>query len=174
MWNYAQHYAMSDHAFSTTFGPSTPGAINLVSGQTHGVKEFNADGTPATTPAAGDYTVRFPDAHGVGTMTGDPDPVYDDCSNNSHAKSYTLAAMTGRNIGDLLDAKKVVVGLVPGRLHADDRRSRRGARLVPHHAHERRRGELDRLQPAPRALPVLRVDGEPAPPAAGERCRDRP
>ena len=26
MWNYAQHYAMNDHSFSTTFGPSTPGA----------------------------------------------------------------------------------------------------------------------------------------------------
>src|SRR5215475_14366254 len=31
MWNYAQHYAMSDNSFSTTFGPSSPGAINLVS-----------------------------------------------------------------------------------------------------------------------------------------------
>ncbi len=114
MWNYAQHYAMSDHAFSTTFGPSSPGAINLVSAQTHGVKEFNADGTPATTPAAGDYTVRFPDAHGVGTMTGDPDPVYDDCSNNSHTRSYTLAGMTGRNIGDLLNTKKVSWGWFQG------------------------------------------------------------
>jgi phospholipase C len=104
LWNYAQHYAMSDHAFSTTFGPTSPGAINLVSAQTHGVKEFNADGTPAATPASGDYTVRFPDAKGVGTMTGDPDPVYDDCSNNSHTRSNTLAAMTGRNIGDLLNA----------------------------------------------------------------------
>src|SRR6201995_1027105 len=35
-WNYAQHFAMSDNSYSTTFGPSTPGAINLVSGQTHG------------------------------------------------------------------------------------------------------------------------------------------
>ena len=36
LWNYAQHYAMSDNSYSTTFGPSTPGALNLVSGQTHG------------------------------------------------------------------------------------------------------------------------------------------
>ena len=35
LWNYAQHFAMSDNSFSTTFGPSTPGAINLVSGQTN-------------------------------------------------------------------------------------------------------------------------------------------
>ena len=34
LWNYAQHYAMSDNSCDTTFGPSTPGALNLVSGQT--------------------------------------------------------------------------------------------------------------------------------------------
>ena len=34
LWNYAQHYALSDNSFDTTFGPSTPGAINLISGQT--------------------------------------------------------------------------------------------------------------------------------------------
>ncbi|HEY5985259.1 MAG TPA: alkaline phosphatase family protein, partial [Streptosporangiaceae bacterium] len=34
LWNYAQHFAMSDNSFGTVFGPSTPGAINLVSGQT--------------------------------------------------------------------------------------------------------------------------------------------
>src|SRR6202034_4731209 len=37
LWNYAQHYAMSDNSYSTNFGPSTVGAINLVSGQTNGV-----------------------------------------------------------------------------------------------------------------------------------------
>ena len=37
LWNYAQHFAMSDNSFDTNFGPSTPGAIDLVSGQTGGV-----------------------------------------------------------------------------------------------------------------------------------------
>src|SRR4051812_23656674 len=37
LWNYAQHYAMSDNSYGTTFGPSTPGAINLASGDTDGV-----------------------------------------------------------------------------------------------------------------------------------------
>jgi phospholipase C len=37
LWNYAQHFAMSDNSYSTTFGPSTPGMLNLVSGQTNGV-----------------------------------------------------------------------------------------------------------------------------------------
>ena len=36
LWNYAQHFALNDNSFGTTFGPSTPGAINLVSGNTHG------------------------------------------------------------------------------------------------------------------------------------------
>jgi phospholipase C len=31
LWNYAQQFAMSDNFFGTTFGPSTPGALNLIS-----------------------------------------------------------------------------------------------------------------------------------------------
>ncbi|MFZ0517007.1 MAG: alkaline phosphatase family protein, partial [Acidobacteriaceae bacterium] len=43
LWNYAQRYALNDNAFGTTFGPSSPGAINLISGQTNGVSdEINA------------------------------------------------------------------------------------------------------------------------------------
>src|SRR5215475_1229090 len=37
MWNYAQHYAMNDNSYSTQFGPSSPGAVNLISGQANGV-----------------------------------------------------------------------------------------------------------------------------------------
>ena len=36
LWNYAQHYTLNDNSYDTQFGPSTPGAINLVSGQTNG------------------------------------------------------------------------------------------------------------------------------------------
>lgn len=113
IWNYAQNYAMSDNHFSTVFGPSTPGALSLVAGQTHGVKEFTAAGQPVT-PTASDYTVRVPDANGVGTMINDPDPVYDDCSNNSHAKTNNLAGMTGKNIGDLLNDQGVSWGWFQG------------------------------------------------------------
>ena len=45
-WNYAQRFAMNDNSYNTTFGPSTPGAVNLVSGQTNGVIN-NAKGTGA-------------------------------------------------------------------------------------------------------------------------------
>ena len=37
LWNYAQNYAMSDNNYDTNFGPSTPGALNLISGQTAAV-----------------------------------------------------------------------------------------------------------------------------------------
>ena len=64
LWNYAQHFAMSDNLFNTVFGPSTPGALNLISGQTHG----------ALPPIFQDNVVN-------GTVIGDPDPIYDDCGN---------------------------------------------------------------------------------------------
>jgi phospholipase C len=57
LWNYAQHFAMSDNYFGTTFGPFTVGALNLVSGQTHGA-----------TPAKLTYGIAN------GTVIGDPDP----------------------------------------------------------------------------------------------------
>ncbi|HVY92411.1 MAG TPA: alkaline phosphatase family protein, partial [Bryobacteraceae bacterium] len=48
LWNYAQKYAMSDNSYDTIFGPSTPGALNLVAGQTDGVIN-NTNGTGAVT-----------------------------------------------------------------------------------------------------------------------------
>jgi phospholipase C len=91
LWNYAQHFALSDNSFGTVFGPSTPGALNLVSGQTHGA-------TPR----------QLPDEVSNGTVFGDPDPTFDDCS------SPGTVAMGGRNIGDLLSAKGVSWGWFEG------------------------------------------------------------
>ena len=34
LWNYAQHFALSDNSFGTTFGHSTPGLLNFVAGNT--------------------------------------------------------------------------------------------------------------------------------------------
>jgi len=45
MWNYAQHYALNDNSYGTNFGPSTDGAVNLISGQLNGVtQDVNAGG----------------------------------------------------------------------------------------------------------------------------------
>ena len=111
MWNYAQNYAMSDNNWDTVFGPSTPGAINLVSGNTHGVYAVD----PVSHEKVSDpYVVQSPDRDGVGTMINDPDPAFDDCSGNNHTSKNNLAVMTGRNIGDLLNRRKVTWGWFQG------------------------------------------------------------
>jgi len=99
LWNYAQHFALSDNSFNTTFGPSTPGAINLVSGQTDGV------GAVLNGPGP-----TIPDGAGGVTLIGDPDPYGDVCSTSTH----TTVQMTGRNIGDLLNAAGVSWGFFEG------------------------------------------------------------
>ncbi|MFD8387972.1 phospholipase C [Streptomyces sp. NPDC059680] len=117
LWNYAQHYSLSDRSFSSVYGPSTPGALNLISGQTHGVISMDpSSGTenPKQTPTPDAYTVKSPDAKGVGTVINDPDPAYDDCSDKDHTSTNALASMQGKNIGDLLNARKVSWGWFQG------------------------------------------------------------
>ena len=97
LWNYAQHFALNDNSFGTNFGPSSPGAINLVSGNTHGA-------SPEDMTLDGDVIVV------QGTMIADPDPMFDDCSNPKAG----LVAMTGRHIGDLLSAKGLTWGWFQG------------------------------------------------------------
>ncbi len=111
MWNYAQHYALNDNSFNTVFGPSSPGAIDLISGNTHGVQAVD----PVThEPVSDAYTVQSPDANGVGTMINDPDPAWDDCSDKNHTSTDNLATMHGRNIGDLLNQRHVTWGWFQG------------------------------------------------------------
>ncbi len=111
LWNYAQHYAMSDNSYSTGFGPSTPGALNLISGQTHGVYAVDPVTHAKVTDA---YTSVSPDSNGVGTVINDPDPAFDDCSDNNHTSKNALAVMTGKNIGDLLNDRGVTWGWFQG------------------------------------------------------------
>ena len=107
LWNYAQHFAMSDNSYSTTFGPSTPGAINLVAGQTWGAI--------STDPEHDTYGVVSPDIDGIGTIINDPDPTFDDCSNISGTTYPTVSMIdTNKNIGDLLNAKGVTWGWFEG------------------------------------------------------------
>jgi phospholipase C len=111
MWNYAQQYAMSDNAWDTVFGPSTPGALNLISGQTHGFTASDPK-TGAALPTS--TAVVSPDANGVGTVVADPDPKYDDCSDNDHTSTNAVIEGQGKNVGDLLNAKGVTWGWFQG------------------------------------------------------------
>jgi phospholipase C len=95
LWNYAQNFALNDNAFGTTFGPSTPGLLNLVAGNTF----------PATASAASVKIV--PNADG-GTLVGDLDPTGDVCSHG------TTVQIGGRNLGDLLNDKGISWGSFMG------------------------------------------------------------
>src|ERR1700704_1825916 len=78
-WNYAQHFAMNDNSFGTTFGPSAPGALNLTSGQTGGVIA-TGNGNPVVAGAVPDDEVTGT------TVTGDPQPYGDACSTRDQAR----------------------------------------------------------------------------------------
>jgi phospholipase C len=97
MWNYAQNFAMNDNNYTDTYGPSTPGAINVISGQNNGVK--NVIGPSAT----------IPDGQGGLTLIGDTDPAYDKCSSTTNT-----ITMQGKNIGDLLNAAGISWGSFMG------------------------------------------------------------
>src|SRR6185312_12184097 len=107
LWNYAQHFAMSDNMFDTEFGPSTPGALNLISGQTGGGTSVNAQGTPEPDP--GDIGSQNTTTD-TGTVYSDPDPYYDGCANHSGP----TVKMTGTNVGDLLNNAGVSWGWFQG------------------------------------------------------------
>jgi phospholipase C len=110
MWNYAQNYAMSDNSYDTAYGPSTPGAVNLVSGQTYGATAVNSvTGAPTTASFVG-----APNTAGVGTLYTDADPAFDDCSDTNHTSTSPLAELSGQNVGDLLNQKNVTWGWFEG------------------------------------------------------------
>ncbi len=105
LWNYAQHFSMSDNAYNTTYGPSTPGALSVTSAQTYGalcgpssasindapcaappgLSTTVADSQLTTSPVTStDPTGTTPVADqppaGPGTTYSDADPTYDICS----------------------------------------------------------------------------------------------
>jgi phospholipase C len=144
MWNWAQRFAMSDNSWGTTYGPSTPGALNLISGQTAGAIVHTFTGT--TKGATGQLTdtvpgATIPDAFFVGptnpkvtadmlgangqptqqslqtgTLVTDLDPYLDDCGNDKGGTvaGKQTAELTGKNVGDLLNEKTITWGWFAG------------------------------------------------------------
>jgi phospholipase C len=96
MWNYAQHFGLSDNSYGTTLGPSSVGVMNLVSGQTNGVVAY-LNGTGSFVPGGIDNSL---------TNIDDPDPIGDVCS----SPTRNQAQMGGVTIGDLLTSAGVSWG----------------------------------------------------------------
>jgi phospholipase C len=104
LWNYAQHFALNDNFFSTTFGPSTLGHLNLISGQTHGAAIVHDAGTAAA-------------ALLNGTVINDIRPAFDDCV----PSTANTISMAGPNVGDLMSLKGVTWGWFQGGFAATSR-----------------------------------------------------
>ena len=125
IWNYAQHFALSDNHFGTTFGPSTPGALNVVSGNTF-------EGT-VTNGLSGKGFIA--NAASMGAVIGDADPANDVCSNPKR----TQVVMSGQNVGDLLTSAGITWGAFMGGF-ANCKASSTGLTgltstdYIPHHA----------------------------------------
>jgi len=100
IWNYAQYFALSDNFFGSTFGSSTPGHINLISGQTHGASP------PNLKESGTNFVVN-------GTLISDANPIFEECS-NVFTKSFPKASLNGTNIGDLLNQANVTWGWFQG------------------------------------------------------------
>jgi phospholipase C len=94
LWNYAQHYAMSDNFFGTEYGTTVMGHLNLVSGQTNGA-------------TAGPDSISIKKAVVKGSIIANIDPAWDDCSTPSTAAT---AQMSGLNVGNLLTNANVTWG----------------------------------------------------------------
>jgi phospholipase C len=104
LWNLAQHFTLNDNSYNSQFGPSTPGAINLVSGNTNGAV------------AHGGTTSNIAN----GTLIGDGEPFFDQCSNSSTplnpdgSPGGVTVSMNGTNIGDLMNSDGMTWGWFQG------------------------------------------------------------
>ncbi len=99
LWNYAQRYALNDNSYGTTFGPSTQGAIELISGQTNGVTDRANTGNTVIQGGDGTYT-----------EVSDADPLGDICSTTTGP----LLQYSGDNIGAMLSKQGVSWGWFQG------------------------------------------------------------
>jgi phospholipase C len=104
LWNYAQHYSLNDNSYDNQFGPSSPGAINLVSGDTEGAEAHGGTSSSVVN----------------GVLQGDAEPFYDQCSNAGSPlgpeglPTGVTVSLTGKNIGNLLNEKSVTWGWFQG------------------------------------------------------------
>jgi phospholipase C len=87
LWNYAQHFAMSDNFFDTEFGTTVMGHLNLISGQTHETSVSSISGKVANGSVIANLNAGFDDCGGTGTIK-----------------------MTSKTVGDLLTAAGVTWG----------------------------------------------------------------
>ncbi len=108
LWNYAQHFAMSDNSYGTTYGPSSPGAINLAAGDTGNVDMTHTANSPSIATSTKPNADLTADGKGGFSLTSDAQPYWDDCSTRD------AVAMNGQNVGDVLNHRGLSWGWFEG------------------------------------------------------------
>ena len=157
LWNYAQHFAMNDNAYRHHLR-----SLDSRRAQSGRRQYLSGDAPEASTPKVVNLerTARA-------TLIGDLDPTGD-----SVQPDGVTVQMAGKNIGDLLNAKGIQLGLAfmggfdltitkPTAARDAARRARRTASNGRPYC---------RLHSASRVVPVLCFDRQPDPYAA-DRCR---
>jgi len=120
LWNYAQYFAMSDNFFATMNGESARGHINLIQADAYGAlctevkkpeKVWVDDGlmVPPCNGPVDSTTIMAPANENLGTLVDDANPFWDVCS-----EADETVAMSGRNIGDLLNDHGITWGYFQG------------------------------------------------------------
>jgi phospholipase C len=104
LWEYAQNFALNDNFYDTQFGPSSPGAVNLVSGQTNGINQ--------STVVNANSSDEIADGQGGFTLNGDSDPLNDVCAGSTKMQMNFTAA--NNNVGNLLNTAGVSWGWFQG------------------------------------------------------------
>lgn len=121
LWNYAQHYAMNDNFHQLTYGPSTPGHINLVYGTVGPIDTTYSKFLDLMEDIVlGDLMVDF---RGHLYVQGDLNPYFDKCSGYSSPDSdrpTVAVAISIPNIGDLLSSLKISWGFFSAGFTAPD------------------------------------------------------
>jgi len=104
LWNYAQHFSLNDNSYGDQFGPSSPGAVNLVSGDTEGAEAHGGASSSVVN----------------GVLQGDGEPYYDECSEAGKPlgpeglPTGVTVSLSGKNIGNLMNEKDVTWGWFQG------------------------------------------------------------
>jgi phospholipase C len=132
LWNLAQGFSMSDNAYTTNYGPSTPGALNVTSAQTYGAicgpTSATINDSTCAAPAglnttdvtSSDITAPPAQDPGPGTNYSDADPTYDICTylpsgdGGDNRQANATLTMGGPNIGTELDSAGVTWGWFEG------------------------------------------------------------
>jgi phospholipase C len=104
LWEYAQNFALNDNSYGTQFGPSSPGAVNLISGQTNGINQNTVLNANAADEVA--------DGQGGFTLNGDADPLNDVCSGST--KMQMNFTSNNVNVGNLLNTAGLSWGWFQG------------------------------------------------------------